>query len=123
MSGKQGTSYGWQESKSKKYACGMCPSCCQKDYCPGGSDGKKCSNYLPPEPTKLDWKRIYIRYLQEAADVMKNGLPERQCKALGDVNIIRAAMLNLHGFSRKELDDIGTLSGIPENDLEKIFRG
>lgn len=119
MNGRQKTCSGWPESKSK-YACGMCPSCYQRDYCPGGSDGRTCSNYLSPEPTRLDWKRIYIRYLQKAADSMKNGLPERQCKALGDVHIIRTAMLQIHGFSQKEIDDIGTLSGIPEEELKKI---
>jgi len=89
--------------KKKRYACGMCPSCYQLEACPGGSDGRTCGNYLPPEPTKHDWKEIYgkaVALLQEPCDVTT------RIHRIGRANSLCTAMLQIHGFTTEEIEEI-----------------
>lgn len=90
--------------KSERSACGMCPSCLQRDMCPGKSgSGRGCDNYIEPEPTRHEWPDIYrgaLRKLKEA----KNAFEE--VSALGRANSIRDALIRIHGFTVEEVEEI-----------------
>lgn len=89
--------------KTKQYACGMCPSCYQREACPGGSDGRTCENYLAPEPTRGEWREIYreaVRRLREPCDITT------RIHRIGRVNGLRDAMLQIHGFTPEEIGAI-----------------
>lgn len=93
-----------------RYKCGMCPSCYQQDACPGGTDGRTCENYLPPEPTHREWPGIYreaLLDLEKPCDTMT------MVRRIGRRNAIRDAMHRIHGFSIEEIRGI-------ENDLHSM---
>lgn len=93
----------------KKWTCGMCPSCYQREACPGGFDGSTCENYLPPEPTKAEWRKLY----QEAySRAIRPCSTHESVRRIGRLNVLRDAMTRIHGFSRKELEGL-------ENDCRK----
>ena len=90
--------------RSERPACGMCPSCLQRDMCPGKSgSGRGCGNYIEPEPTRHEWPEIYrdaLRKLKEA----KNAFEE--VSALGRANSIRDALIRIHDFTAEEVEEI-----------------
>lgn len=97
--------YGTEEQKTvDNWQCGMCPSCLQRDMCPGRSgSGGGCDNYIEPEPTRHEWPEIYrgaLRKLKEA----KNAFEE--VSALGRANSIRDALIRIHGFTVEEVEEI-----------------
>jgi len=92
-----------QHRKPKRYACGMCPSCYQREACPGGSDGRACSNYLPPEPTKREMADIYRKAL---ADREKPCDTSTQVHRIGRVNGLRDALVRFYGFTLEEVKRI-----------------
>lgn len=115
------TGSGRENSKSmKKYKCGMCPSCYQRDACPTDPEGLSCSSYLPPEPTKSEWPQIYIKSLLDAAKVIRKGTPDMQCKTIGNARIFKRAMKNLHGFTAEEIKEIEMKTKIPKEVLKEI---
>ena len=94
----------WEHKEPKrKLICGMCPSCRQRKVCPGGSDGLKCNNYLPPEPTKSEWADIYREAFRRT---FENSDATTKVNAIGHAKAIRDAMLQIHGFDEKEIRDI-----------------
>lgn len=103
--------HGWDPGK--KYKCGMCPPCFQREECPGGTDGHTCPNYLPPEPTRLEWPGILRKAIEDL----------RYCKStheevhkIGRVNAIKDAMQRIHGFSAEQIREI-------ENDMHSAAGG
>lgn len=87
-----------------RLACGVCPSCLQRDMCPGRSgSGRGCDNYIEPEPTRYEWPEIYRGTLRKLSKA-KNAF-EEVC-ALGRVNSIRDALIRIHGFTAKEVDEM-----------------
>ena len=87
----------------KKWECGLCPSCRRREACPGGSNGSTCANYLSPEPTKEDWRRIYREAYKNATVPCPT---YESIMRIGRLNALRDAMMNMHGFSRKELEGL-----------------
>ena len=88
--------------RSERPACGMCPSCLQRDMCPGKS-GSGCGNYIEPEPTCHEWPEIYrgaLRKLKEAKNTFE------EVGALGRANGIRDALIRIHGFTAEEVEEI-----------------
>lgn len=95
---------GWPaEGTAKKWACGMCPSCFQRDACPGGSDGLRCPNYLAPEPTRAEWPQIYREALEAARN--PKGVQD-EVRKIGRVNALRDALHRIHGFTAEEIKRI-----------------
>ena len=85
------------------WICGMCLSCRQREACPGGSDGISCSNYIPPEPTRPEWKDIYRTALKRTFDSLD---ATAKIYRIGHAKAIRDAMLQIHGFEEEEIRDI-----------------
>lgn len=104
----------------KKYKCGMCPSCYQRDACPVEPEGLSCSSYLPPEPTKSEWPQIYIKSLLAAAKAIRKGTTDIQCGSIGNARIFKRAMKNLHGFTAEEIKEIEMKTKIPKEILKEI---
>lgn len=105
----------------KKYRCGMCPSCYQRGACPvDGEIGRSCPNYLPPEPTRSEWPDIYTEYLKAAERALREELPGTQIHALKNARITRAAMLQIHGFTKEEVTEIENQTGISREMIREI---
>lgn len=92
-----------QHEKRKQYACGMCPSCYQRDSCQGGSNGQTCQNYLAPEPTRREWPEIYRKALEKLREPCDTPM---RIHRIGRVNSLRSAMLQIHGFTPGEIEAI-----------------
>lgn len=90
----------WEKNK---WNCGMCPSCYQKDDCPGGSNGISCDNYLAPEPTRLEWQDIYRKAYRSTFGSLD---ATAKVYRIGHAKAIRDAMLQIHGFTEEEIRDI-----------------
>lgn len=90
--------------RSEWHACGMCPSCLQRDMCPGrAGSGRGCDNYIEPEPTRYEWPEIYrgaLKKLKEARNTFE------EVGALGRANSIRDALIRIHGFTAEEVEEI-----------------
>ena len=97
----------------KKYACGMCPSCYQLEACPGGCDGLRCNNYLPPEPGRREWMDILRKAL---VDLQKASHGSEYMYLVGRVTAIKDAMTEIHGYSYEEIEVI-------EHDLHPVRGG
>lgn len=113
-------SFEGQKEKRIMPKCGMCISCYQKDHCPEEPQGKTCSNYLQPEPSKAEWQEIYTRYLRQAYTEALNGTPEQQCRAIGNARNIRRAMKNIHGFTQEKISEIEKNCGIEREAVKDI---
>ena len=90
----------WEKNK---WICGKCHSCCQRDDCPGGGSGISCDNYLAPEPTKLEWPVIYRKAYRSTFDSQD---VTAKVYRIGHAKAIRAAMMQIHGFTEEEIRDI-----------------
>lgn len=102
------------ERRRKKWECGMCPSCYQKEACPGRMGESGCDNYLPPEPTKSEWPAIYeSAYRRIFSDIDATARVYR----IGHAKAIRDAMLQIHGFTEKEIEEIESEI---ENDMHPV---
>lgn len=92
-----------KEPGKRMWACGLCPSCYQREACPGGSNGISCGNYLPPEPTKKEWPDIYRRAYRRTFERVDT---TEEVYRIGHAKVIRDAMLQIHGFTEEEIRDI-----------------
>lgn len=103
--------HGWDPGR--KYKCGMCPSCYQREECPGGTDGRTCPNYLPPEPTRLEWPDILRRAIEDTRHCRN---AHEEVHRIGRLNAIKDAMQRFHGFSADQIREI-------ENDMHSAAGG
>lgn len=92
-----------KEPGKKKWACGMCPSCYQNEACPEGSSGASCENYLPPEPTKLEWPDIYRKAYGRTFEYVE---ATEKVFRIGHAKALRDAMTLIHGFTEEEIRKI-----------------
>lgn len=106
-----------------RYKSGMCTSCYQRDYCPAEPEGLACSNYLPPEPTKSQWPKIYESAILSAERALKEKTPDIQCKEIGTARSIRRALRTLHGFTETEVKTMENGVKIPRKTLKEITGG
>lgn len=98
------------------WICGMCPSCGQREACPGGSVGVNCDNYLPPEPTRLEWPDIYRNAYRRTFEKLD---ATAKTYRIGHAKAIRDAMLQIHGFTKEEIEEIEREIG---NDMHPVPR-
>ena len=92
-----------EKHEKHEWKCGMCPSCYQREACPGGVSGGKCSNYLAPEPTRMEWPDIFKKALQAVREPCDT---QEKVRRIGRVNAIRDAMHRVHGYSFEEIRKI-----------------
>ena len=89
---------------------GICLACRRGSGCNGRRYRNSCGSFIPREPKKQEWKQKYADLLRE---MMKPHVGIDEMRAFGNAGTCRRAMLEIHGFGEKDLQDI-------ENSVEEL---
>lgn len=89
---------------------GICLACRRGSGCNGRRYRNSCGSFVPREPKRQEWEEKYADLLRK---MMEPHIGIDEMRAFGNAGTCRRAMLDIHGFEEKGLQDI-------ENSIEEL---